>query len=585
MISNDQKTALKNHKPGGEPAKSHERRVMSGLLERYLSGECILDIGAGQFAPVVPWATTIDLDYPGYDGTHLPFADESIDGIFSSHCLEHVTDAEAALKDWFRTLRVGAHLFIAVPHMYLYERQARPPSTWNVEHLRFFTPGSLLTMVEKALPPNSYRVRMLSDNDNGYDYSSPLDEHPHGCYEIELVIEKIQQPEWPDIWGYRLLEDMTIRRPNKLAICGAGQIGEYIYQLVTEHGYEVSRWTDKEKAGQTVLGCTITTLADALSDGCTDFVITAIRGSDAIAREISNHSKEKNRDIRIYQIAQPRKTNLIKEPIESDTDIPTIRIPPYPIENTPTPHPTSCTIIVPTVYGQMLVNRYDINQSNALIKTGAAHDLEQIRMANFLCDRAPNNSVMLDIGANFGTYSVSCAQHLKSSGGRVYAFEGQRMLAYMLCGTAAINDLENLFVHHACVGNDDRDIDIPKFDYHKPMNFGSVEFGPIQNESLHQERQPSRERVKQIKIDDMQFDGVFFVKIDVEGMECEVLAGAASTFKNERPITLIEYIKSDAREIAKFFRDLNYEIWKWGTDFLCVPSEKLYILSKHLPKT
>jgi len=36
----------------------------------------------------------------------------------------------------------------------------------------------------------------LTDNDVGYDYSIPPDQHPAGCYEIELVIQRIQQPAW-----------------------------------------------------------------------------------------------------------------------------------------------------------------------------------------------------------------------------------------------------------------------------------------------------------------------------------------------------------------------------------------------------
>jgi hypothetical protein len=34
------------------------------------------------------------------------------------------------------------------------------------------------------------------DNDLGYDYASIWSTHPYGCYEIELVIEKIAPPNW-----------------------------------------------------------------------------------------------------------------------------------------------------------------------------------------------------------------------------------------------------------------------------------------------------------------------------------------------------------------------------------------------------
>ena len=50
--------------------------------------------------------------------------------------------------------------------------------------------------IEDALPVNSYRIHSLSDNDKGFDYSIAPELPAVGCYEIELIIEKIQQPEW-----------------------------------------------------------------------------------------------------------------------------------------------------------------------------------------------------------------------------------------------------------------------------------------------------------------------------------------------------------------------------------------------------
>ena len=50
--------------------------------------------------------------------------------------------------------------------------------------------------IEATLKPNSYRLRHLADNDRHFDYTIPPDKHSGGCYEIELVIEKIASPEW-----------------------------------------------------------------------------------------------------------------------------------------------------------------------------------------------------------------------------------------------------------------------------------------------------------------------------------------------------------------------------------------------------
>jgi len=49
------------------------------------------------------------------DVAHLPFEDESIEEIYASHVLEHVPYDSPALKEWFRVLRRGGQITIAVP--------------------------------------------------------------------------------------------------------------------------------------------------------------------------------------------------------------------------------------------------------------------------------------------------------------------------------------------------------------------------------------------------------------------------------------------------------------------------------------
>jgi glycosyltransferase involved in cell wall biosynthesis/SAM-dependent methyltransferase len=185
---------------GVEARKLYASKLEDGFIAKYLSGAAILDIGyrgyEADILPIVPQAIGVDLDYPGYDGRTLPFPDNSQDAVFSSHCLEHAEDCEAAIKEWFRVLKTGGYLVLAVPHKYLYERRHRPPSRWNIDHRRFFTPATLLLRVENALEPNGYRIRHLIDNDFAFGYGIPPDSHPGGCYEIELVVQKITQPSW-----------------------------------------------------------------------------------------------------------------------------------------------------------------------------------------------------------------------------------------------------------------------------------------------------------------------------------------------------------------------------------------------------
>jgi SAM-dependent methyltransferase len=185
---------------GTEARKTYALKLNNGFIEKYLSGAAILDIGykgyESDVLPIVPQAIGVDVDYPGYDGETLPFASASQDAVFSSHCLEHVNDARATIREWFRVLKNGGFLVICVPHQYLYERRLELPSRWNLDHRRFYTPATLMADVEAVLEPNSYRVRHLIDNDLGYDYTIPPHQHPGGSYEIELVLERIGHPSW-----------------------------------------------------------------------------------------------------------------------------------------------------------------------------------------------------------------------------------------------------------------------------------------------------------------------------------------------------------------------------------------------------
>lgn len=187
---------------GAESRKSFDQKLESGFWERYIGGSKVLDIGfkgalgALGVVPIVEGAIGIDLDYPGYDGRTLPFGDNTQDAVYSSHCLEHIPDYIKAIQEWHRVVRVGGHIITVVPSMALYERRRRPPSKRNLSHARFYTPSSLLAEFEQALAPNTYRIRHLAENDAGYDYESKPELPPQGCYEIELVVEKIQPPAW-----------------------------------------------------------------------------------------------------------------------------------------------------------------------------------------------------------------------------------------------------------------------------------------------------------------------------------------------------------------------------------------------------
>jgi SAM-dependent methyltransferase len=74
-----------------------------------------LDIGAGLWP--LPGAVAVDLERgPGAGRTLEEFPQHSQDFVFSSHCLEHITAWQEALRTWIGKLKSGGRLFLYLPH-------------------------------------------------------------------------------------------------------------------------------------------------------------------------------------------------------------------------------------------------------------------------------------------------------------------------------------------------------------------------------------------------------------------------------------------------------------------------------------
>ncbi len=148
-----------------------------GALSPFLSLAPILDIG--EHGPI-----------PG------PWQPDTYGTVFAGYRLQDMANYRAAIQSWFSPVRPGGHLVITVPHAFLYERQNGLPSRWSPRQRRLYTPRSLIEEVEEALAPNSYRVRLLGDDDTGYDYAIEPPQYPQGRHDVVLALQKIAPPAW-----------------------------------------------------------------------------------------------------------------------------------------------------------------------------------------------------------------------------------------------------------------------------------------------------------------------------------------------------------------------------------------------------
>ena len=130
------------------------------------------------------------------DGSVKRPAAEQFATVVSSWLLQRLNDYRTALQGWFSLVRVGGYLVVAVPHAFLHERQIELPSRWDPRQRRLYTPRALMDEIEEALVPNTYRVRLLIDDDRDYDYLADREARPTGACDVVLVLEKIEPPLW-----------------------------------------------------------------------------------------------------------------------------------------------------------------------------------------------------------------------------------------------------------------------------------------------------------------------------------------------------------------------------------------------------
>jgi FkbM family methyltransferase len=143
-----------------------------------------------------------------------------------------------------------------------------------------------------------------------------------------------------------------------------------------------------------------------------------------------------------------------------------------------------------------------------------------------------------------------------------------------LAGNIAINNCFNAVALNAAITDKPNVLMIPQPNYLAPASFGSLELRRSNNtEFIGQPIDYSEENLRPVRgitIDSLKLPRIDFIKIDVEGMEMEVLAGAAQSIANHRPVLLIETIKTDAKTLSEWLVARSYHTFHLGLNALAV---------------
>ena len=195
-------------------------------------------------------------------------------------------------------------------------------------------------------------------------------------------------------------------------------------------------------------------------------------------------------------------------------------------------------------YGLMTYPPHDRYVGRSLQVYGEYSDLE----LDFLRLLLRPGDIALDVGANLGAITVGMAERV-GPGGLIHAFEPQRPIYEILAANAT--RFFNIIPHCAAVGAAPGSIHVPPRDYDNVGNFGGHALGGELGE-----------KVQMVTVDSLNLPRLRLMKVDVEGMELEVLQGAEQTIRRCQPALFVENDRDEkSGALISFIFSLGYRLW------------------------
>ena len=228
-----------------------------------------------------------------------------------------------------------------------------------------------------------------------------------------------------------------------------------------------------------------------------------------------------------------------------------------------------------SAHGPLIVNVHD-QWVGAAFRRGEYWDTTNIRRMQTLVDvklEGRASVCFYDVGANIGSHTLAMAR-LFGDRIRVRAFEAQRPVYYMLCGTVALNNLRNVTCHLCAVSDRAHDwIESRLPNYDVPNNFGGFELmPPMRSTDGEITKGTEIERIETVTLDSFD-EPVDLIKFDIEGMEDRALAGATTLISRHRPFCVVEMDKTDGETVDRFFAERDYVRLEGDGDAIFIPRE------------
>lgn len=176
-----------------------------------------------------------------------------------------------------------------------------------------------------------------------------------------------------------------------------------------------------------------------------------------------------------------------------------------------------------------------------------------------LLPRITPGSIVLDVGANIGTHTLPFARKVGPNG-YVFAFEAQPEIASLLSTTIVANGLSDRVTVLNALAGASLGQETYRIDKNKERgNWGAESFV---DPHVAQPEGIGTTMLSVVTIDSLDLPRCDLIKLDVEGMELQVVAGAKSTIARHLPVIYFEQrSQTNLTELRNYLTSLGYVLY------------------------
>ena len=196
-----------------------------------------------------------------------------------------------------------------------------------------------------------------------------------------------------------------------------------------------------------------------------------------------------------------------------------------------------------------IINHGDIYypsiNNSAVIKCMLSNRVWEKKLVKLFKKYVKKDDVVVDVGAYIGLHTIELSKLSK----KVYSFEPQPLISACVRKTLNSMKINNVDHYHMAIGND------TGWTHIHSNNDGDASLRGIRDAKFNQSF-----KCKIDKLENIVKEKISLIKIDVEGSEFDVLAGAVDLIEEHKPIIIIETFKTkkNLKELEDFCNCFDY---------------------------